>query len=79
MPPINQNLLNAINSIQWLEVTNSLLCSGDQETLTRLKELVKNLDIPLKQVFIEVLVDRDHPDQCDYLWIWNGAARSIQR
>lgn len=54
--PVNQNLLNSINSIQWLEVTNSLLCSGDQETLTRLRELVKNLDIPLKQVFIEMLV-----------------------
>lgn len=54
--PINQSLLNSINSIQWLEVTNSLLCSGDQETLTRLRELIKNLDIPLKQVFIEILV-----------------------
>jgi len=53
---VNQSLLNAINSIQWLEVTNSLLCTGDQETLTRLRELVKNLDVPLKQVFIEVLV-----------------------
>jgi type II secretory pathway component GspD/PulD (secretin) len=54
--PVNKNLLNSINSIQWLEVTNSLLASGDQETLTRLRELIKNLDIPLKQVFIEVLV-----------------------
>ncbi|HSX38077.1 MAG TPA: secretin N-terminal domain-containing protein [Chlamydiales bacterium] len=54
--PINHNLLNSITSIQWLDVTNSLLCSGDQATLTRLKELIKNLDIPLKQVFIEVLV-----------------------
>jgi type II secretory pathway component GspD/PulD (secretin) len=53
---VNQGLLNAINSIQWLDVTNSLLCSGDQDTLTRLKELIKNLDIPLKQVFIEMLV-----------------------
>lgn len=54
--PINQGLLNSINSIQWLEVTNSILCSGDQDTLTRLRELIKNLDIPLKQVFIEMLV-----------------------
>lgn len=54
--PINSGLLNSINSIQWLEVTNSLLCSGDQDTLTRLRELIKNLDIPLKQVYIEMLV-----------------------
>ena len=54
--PVNQSLLNSINSIQWLEITNSLLCSGDQETLPRLKELIKSLDIPLKQVFIEMLV-----------------------
>ncbi|MBX7066723.1 MAG: hypothetical protein K1X28_05785 [Parachlamydiales bacterium] len=54
--PVNTGLLNSINSIQWLEVTNSLLCSGDQDTLTRLRELIKNLDIPLKQVFIEMLV-----------------------
>lgn len=54
--PVNQGLLNAIQSLQWLEVTNSLLCSGDPETLTRLRELIKNLDIPLKQVFIEMLV-----------------------
>lgn len=53
---VNQALLNSINSVQWLEVTNSLLCSGDSETLTRLRELIKNLDIPLKQVFIEMLV-----------------------
>ncbi|HSW72811.1 MAG TPA: secretin N-terminal domain-containing protein [Chlamydiales bacterium] len=53
---VNSSLLNAIHSIQWLQVTNSLLVSGDGETLTRLKELIKNLDVPLKQVFIEVLI-----------------------
>ncbi|KPK31925.1 MAG: hypothetical protein AMS24_05305 [Chlamydiae bacterium SM23_39] len=53
---IKKNLLNAINSIQWIQITNSLLCSGDKATLKKLKELIKNLDVPLKQVFIEVLV-----------------------
>lgn len=52
----HNNLFQAINTIQWLQLTNSLICSGDQETLTRLKELIKNLDVPLKQVFIEMLV-----------------------
>jgi type III secretion protein C len=53
---VKESLLSAINSIQWIQVTNSLLCSGDQETMTRLRELIKNLDVPLKQVFVEMLV-----------------------
>lgn len=53
---INTNLLTAINTIQWIQITNSLLCSGDSETLSRLRDLIKSLDIPLKQVFIEMLV-----------------------
>ena len=53
---VNVNLLNAINSTQWIQITNSLLCSGEQEILSRLRELIKSLDIPLKQVFIEMLV-----------------------
>ncbi len=52
----NQNLLNAVNSLQWIRVTNSLLASGEGDTLSKLRDLIQNLDIPLKQVFIEVLV-----------------------
>ncbi len=52
----NQNLLNAINSLQWIRVTNSLLASGEAETLSKLRDLIVNLDIPLRQVFIEVLL-----------------------
>lgn len=73
--PVNQNLLNAINSIQLISVTNSLLCSGDQETLTRLKELIKNLDIPLKQVFIEVLVlETELANSLSFGLNWGGKA-----
>lgn len=49
-------LIKSIEAIQLIQVTNSLLCSGDKETLMKLKELINNLDVPLKQVFIEVLV-----------------------
>ncbi len=52
----NQNLLNAINSLQWIQVTNSLLASGEADTLAKLKDLVQNIDIPLRQVFIEILI-----------------------
>jgi type II secretory pathway component GspD/PulD (secretin) len=53
---IKYKLVKSIDSIQWLEITNSLLCSGDPETTGKLKELIKSLDVPLKQVFIEVLI-----------------------
>lgn len=49
-------LVDAIQSLQWIQVTNSLLCSGQQDVLVKLKDLIQNLDIPLRQVFIEVLV-----------------------
>ena len=52
----NQTLLNAINSLQWIRVTNSLLASGEGDTLSKLRDLIQNIDVPLRQVFIEVLV-----------------------
>ncbi|MBS0651741.1 MAG: hypothetical protein JSR93_11320 [Verrucomicrobia bacterium] len=49
-------LMDAINSLQWIQVTNSLLGTGEQDVLVKLKDLIQNLDVPLRQVFIEVLV-----------------------
>lgn len=49
-------LHDAIQSMQWVKATNSLLCSADPETTETLKNLIASLDVPLKQVFIEVLV-----------------------
>jgi type II secretory pathway component GspD/PulD (secretin) len=53
---LNAALINAIDSLQWVEVTNSLLGTGDPDTLSRIRQLIVNLDVPLRQVFIEVLV-----------------------
>lgn len=55
-PQNNKALLTAINSIQWIQITNSLLATGSPEVLTKVKELIKNIDVPLRQVFIEVLI-----------------------
>ncbi|MBM3194767.1 MAG: hypothetical protein FJZ60_03280 [Chlamydiae bacterium] len=52
----NESLINAITSVQWIRVTNSLIATGDPQTLSKLKEILATIDIPLKQVFIEVLV-----------------------
>ncbi len=55
-PDAPLNLINAIQSLQWVKATNSLLCSSDPDTLDKLRRLVESLDMPLRQVFIEVLV-----------------------
>jgi type II secretory pathway component GspD/PulD (secretin) len=52
----NASLADAIESLQWIEPTNSLIATGQQDVLVKLKELIQNIDIPLRQVFIEVLV-----------------------
>lgn len=55
-PDANKALIDVIDSLQWIEVTNSLLGTGSPEILAKLKELILSLDVPLRQVFIEVLV-----------------------
>ncbi len=55
-PHTVSDLLAAINSLQWIKMTNSLLATGTPEVLTQLKELIQNIDVPLRQVFIEVLI-----------------------
>jgi type III secretion protein C len=55
-PDAPLKLINAIQSLQWVKATNSLLCSADVETLKKLNQIIESLDLPLRQVFIEVLV-----------------------
>lgn len=55
-PNPNQGLESAITSIQWIQITNSLVVSGDKDSLEKLRTLISEIDAPLKQVFIEVLV-----------------------
>ncbi|HEY2809775.1 MAG TPA: hypothetical protein VGJ00_00055 [Rhabdochlamydiaceae bacterium] len=55
-PDAPLRLINAIQALQWVKATNSLLCSTDSDTLVKLRSLIEDLDQPLRQVFIEVLV-----------------------
>jgi type II secretory pathway component GspD/PulD (secretin) len=55
-PDAPARLINAIQSLQWVQATNSLLCSTDPDTIVKLRSLIDDLDKPLRQVFIEVLV-----------------------
>lgn len=52
----SSGLLQAINTLQWVKVTNSLLFSGDDRATEELNTLIASLDTPLRQVFIEILV-----------------------
>ena len=71
--PKNESLINAISSVQWIKVTNSLIATGDAQTLARLKEIMESIDIPLKQVFIEVLViETNTTNNLDIGLRWGG-------
>jgi len=52
----NNMLSLTIQSAQWIEVSNSILITGTPLAIDRVKELIKELDIPLRQVFIEMCI-----------------------
>ncbi len=55
-PETSPHYLSALRSVQWVKTTNSLVYSGEEESVESLKQLIEDLDTPLSQVFIEVLV-----------------------
>lgn len=79
-PQSGSNLWTAINSIQWIKVTNSLLATGSPETLTQLKELIQNVDVPLRQVFIEVLIIQTTITNSQMFGLqWGGKVQYLNR
>ncbi len=52
----NEDLILALQSVEWLNTTNSLVFSGTVESLDRVRALIKEIDIPMRQVFIEMLI-----------------------
>jgi type III secretion protein C len=76
----SHDLIEAINSLQWVQITNSLLCSGQQNILERLRELIQNLDTPLRQVFIEVLIiNTTLTNQQTFGLTWGGQLKFLDR
>ncbi|MCI5051778.1 MAG: hypothetical protein MRY21_01415 [Simkaniaceae bacterium] len=49
-------LTKAVDSIHWLESSNSLIFTADSATADQVVHLIETLDRPQRQVFIEVLV-----------------------
>ncbi len=69
-------VLKSIQSLQWVKTTNSLLFSGDPETVAELSKIVQSLDIPLKQVFIEILViETDVKKSLDFGLQWAASGQ----
>ncbi|MDF2549021.1 MAG: gspD, partial [Chlamydiales bacterium] len=52
----NADLMNALTSVQLIPSSNSLIFSGSPAALPRMVELIQSMDVPLRQVLIEVLV-----------------------
>lgn len=52
----NGDLLAAIYSVQWIESSNSLIFTGTNDAIVKLKELIADIDVPLRQVLLEMLI-----------------------
>lgn len=54
--PGHDDLMAIINTMQWLQDSKSLVFTGTPQNIEKLKDLVEQIDIPLRQVYIEMLI-----------------------
>ena len=67
----NADLITAINSAQWIESSNALIFTGAVHALDKIKELMLEVDVPMRQVFIEMLIlDTSVTDSLAYSVDW---------
>jgi len=73
---LSGELLQTISTMQWMQSTNSILYSGTKEGIDQLSLLINSLDVPKKQVFIEVLViETDIKSGQEFGLEWGGKGR----
>lgn len=53
---MDEDFINTLNGIQWLDVNNSIVIVGNQTNVDKVVSLLNGLDLPPKQVYIEVLI-----------------------
>ena len=71
MGSANADLVSAINSSQWIESSNSLIFTGTATALDKVRELITEVDTPLRQIFIEMLIlDTTILDSLSYSVEW---------
>lgn len=69
----NQDLVAGIYSTQWIESSNALIFTGTPSVLEKIKELIDEIDVPLRQVFIEMLIlDTTVADALQYGVDWGS-------
>jgi type III secretion protein C len=70
------DFLQAIQGLQWVKGTNSLLFSGLPDTIQQMQHVISSLDVPLRQVFIEVLVvETDVKKSLDFGLQWAASGQ----
>lgn len=52
----HSDLILTLNSLQAVDDNNTIVFTGTQASLLRAKELIQQIDIPVRQVFIEALI-----------------------
>lgn len=75
-PETSPRYLKVLKSVQWIKPTNSLIFSGDEESLKNVQQLIDSLDTALSQVFIEVLVvETDTRNTSDFGLQWSPGGK----
>lgn len=70
----------AINSMQWIQSTNSLVYNGSYNSKKEVESLLRSLDTAQKQVFIEVLViETDAKEASEFGLEWGGFGNYKQK
>ncbi|MGK5594197.1 MAG: secretin N-terminal domain-containing protein [Parachlamydiaceae bacterium] len=73
----NLDLVATIQSIQWIESSNSLVFTGTIDSVAKVKELIEEIDTPLRQVFIEMLImETTLDDSLAYSVNWGSRFRN---
>lgn len=71
-PDAEKDLIESVSSMQLIESSNSLFFTGFKSTLDKVCMLIKKLDAPIKQVFIEVLaIETDIQESSQFGVKWN--------
>ncbi len=67
----NDTLIATLYNAQWLEDSNSIVVSGTVESIEAARRIIEQIDVPVRQVFIEMLIlDTTVSDSLNYGVDW---------